>query len=293
MISRRVFTSGALASMGLASGFGGAVLPLPAADRRGILVHGHRGARARRPENTLPAFRYAIAEGVDVLELDVAVTKDNVAVVSHDPLLNATICSGPKLEIPIHTLTLKELGAYDCGAKKNPRFPEQVPVPGTRVPALDEVFALGSGNGVWFNVETKIFAAKPELTPGPDEFVKLILDAARRQGVEKRLILQSFDPRTLRSMKRLEPSVPRAALFEKPRDWLEVAREFEATMLSPEYHLVTPELVAQAHAAGLQVVPWTSNAPDEWAKLAAAGSDAIISDDPAALIAWLKARGIR
>src|SRR6204780_676967 len=59
-----------------------------------ILVHGHRGARARRPENTLPAFRYAIEQGVDVLELDVAVTKDNVAVVSHDPLINATICSG-------------------------------------------------------------------------------------------------------------------------------------------------------------------------------------------------------
>src|SRR5580658_2477116 len=78
-----------------------------------ILVHGHRGARARRPENTLPAFQYAIAQGVDVLELDVAVTKDNVAVISHDPLINATICSGPKPGIPIHTLTLAELREYD------------------------------------------------------------------------------------------------------------------------------------------------------------------------------------
>ena len=79
------------------------------ADTRRILVHGHRGARARRPENTIPAFRYAIEQGVDVLELDVAVTKDNVPVVSHDPLINATICSGPKPGIPIHTLTLAEL----------------------------------------------------------------------------------------------------------------------------------------------------------------------------------------
>src|ERR1700709_578415 len=105
-----------------------------------ILVHGHRGARGRRPENTLPAFRYAIEQGVDFLELDVAVTKDHVAVVSHDPLLHATICSGPQLGIPIHTLTAAELRQYDCGAKKNPLFPDQVPVPGTTVPTLDEVF---------------------------------------------------------------------------------------------------------------------------------------------------------
>ncbi|MGH9723346.1 MAG: glycerophosphodiester phosphodiesterase family protein, partial [Bryobacteraceae bacterium] len=58
-----------------------------AADAAGpILVHGHRGARAVRPENTLPAFEYAIAAGVDVLELDMAVTKDDVVVASHDPV---------------------------------------------------------------------------------------------------------------------------------------------------------------------------------------------------------------
>ena len=70
------------------------------------LVHGHRGARAMRPENTIPAFEYAISVGVDVLELDMAVTKDDVLVVSHDPLLNPEICQGPRAEIPIRTLTL-------------------------------------------------------------------------------------------------------------------------------------------------------------------------------------------
>jgi glycerophosphoryl diester phosphodiesterase len=230
---------------------------------------------------------------VDVLELDVAVTKDDIAVVSHDPLVNATICSGSPLDIPIRTLTLAQLREYDCGGKRNPRFADQEPVPGTRIPTLDEVFALGNGNGVGFNVETKIFADRPELTPGPEEFTELILDSARRNGMGTRFILQSFDPRTLRVMKRIAPSVPRAALFEKQRDWTEVAREFEATILSPEYHLITAELVAKTHAAGLQVVPWTSNQPSEWAALVAAGSDAIISDDPAALIGWLKTQGLR
>jgi glycerophosphoryl diester phosphodiesterase len=283
LLSRRAFGFAALAS----------ATPLMALDKRRILVHGHRGARARRPENTLPAFRYAIEQGVDVLELDVAITKDNVPVVSHDPLMNVTICSGPKTGVPIHTLNLAELKEYDCGAKQNPAFATQVPVPGTRVPTLDEVFDLGRGNAIQFNVETKIFADHPELTPDPETFTKLILDRIRKHGLEKRVILQSFDPRTLRVMKRLNPDIRRAALFETDRKWQEVAHEFEATILSPEYKLVTLERVAQAHAAGLEVVPWTSNKPEDWARLANAQVDAIISDDPAALIAWLKEKGAR
>src|SRR5689334_18079587 len=84
-----------------------------AADR--VLVHGHRGARGAMPENTLPAFEYAIREGVDVLELDVAVTKDNVLVVSHDPVLNPVICKNAPKETPIHSLTLAQVQQYDCG----------------------------------------------------------------------------------------------------------------------------------------------------------------------------------
>jgi len=282
-VSRRTFAITTLAT---------AALRVGAAGSR-ILVHGHRGARARRPENTLPAFRYAIEQGVDVLELDVAVTKDNVAVVSHDPLINATICSGPKTGIPIHTLTLAELKEYDCGAKQNPLFSNQVPVKGTPVPTLDEVFALSQGTRVQFNVETKIFADHPELTPDPETFTRMILDLIRKHGIEQRVILQSFDPRTLRVMKKLNAGIPRAALFETQRDWAEVAREFEATIFSPQFRLVTAEHVERAHAAGLQVVPWTVNQPEEWARLVDARVDAIISDDPAALIAWLKAKGLR
>jgi glycerophosphoryl diester phosphodiesterase len=280
-LSRRGFTMVTLA------------VPLMGLSNRRILVHGHRGARARRPENTLPAFRYAIGQGVDVLELDVAVTQDNVPVVSHDPLINATICSGPKTGIPIHTLTLAELREYDCGAKQNPAFATQVPVPGTHVPTLDEVFDLSKGTAVEFNVETKIFADHPEYTPGPEAFTQLILDLVRKHGIEKRVILQSFDPRMLHAMKKLDPSIRRAALFEVEREWPEVAREFEATHMSPLYSLVTKERVSWAHAAGLEVVPWTVNKPEDWAKLADDGVDAIISDDPAALIAWLKSRGMR
>src|SRR5450755_2260427 len=88
---------------------------LMAADSpRHVLVHGHRGARAMRPENTLPAFEYAIAAGVDFLELDMAVTKDNVLVVSHDPVLEAPVCKGPKAMAVIHQLTLAQVREYEC-----------------------------------------------------------------------------------------------------------------------------------------------------------------------------------
>src|ERR1700757_1728310 len=99
-------------------------------------------ARALRPENTLPAFEYAIAKGVDALEMDMAVTKDNVIVISHDPILRPPVCTGPVPSAVIHTLPLAEVRRWDCGAVRNPNFPNQVPVPGTRVPTLDDVFRL-------------------------------------------------------------------------------------------------------------------------------------------------------
>src|SRR5258706_4119263 len=99
-----------------------------------VQVHGHRGARAMRPENTLPAFEYAIAQGVDALELDMAVTKDGVVVVSHDPELLPPICTGPQNRAVIHELTLADVRQWDCGAKQNPLLAKQQPVPGTRMP---------------------------------------------------------------------------------------------------------------------------------------------------------------
>lgn len=257
---------------------------------RSILVHGHRGARAMRPENTLPAFEYAIAAGVDFLELDMAVTKDNVLVVSHDPVLQAPVCKGPKAMGVIRELTLAQVREWECGVG-NPNFPKQLAIPGTRVPTLDQVFALAPNNTVQFNIETKIFADHPELTPSPEEFCRLVLAEVRKHHLESRVILQSFDFRTLHAMKKMDPSMRLSALYTGlPKDFVAIAKEAGAGIVSPEYHLVTPEQVKAAHAAGIQVVPWTSNQPEEWDRLIAAKVDAIISDDPAALIAHLESK---
>jgi len=259
-----------------------------------ILVHGHRGARAMRPENTIPAFEYAIAAGVDVLELDMAVTKDNVLVVSHDPYLEPPVCNGPQSKAAIHQLTLAQVREWDCGKVQNPAFPKQTPVPGTRMPTLDEVFDLAPRGGFQFNIETKIFADRPELSVTPEEFVKLVLAMVRKHKLESRMMLQSFDFRTLRAMKEIAPEIKLVALWEGgERDFVSIAKEAGAGVVSPYYPLVTPEKVRAAHAVGLEVVPWTANAPADWDKLIAAQVDAIISDDPASLIAYLKTKNLR
>lgn len=264
------------------------------ASTKRILVHGHRGARARLPENTIPAFEHAIRAGADFLELDLAVTKDNVLVVSHDPILHAPMCRGPREGAVIRELTFAEVQQWDCGALRNPQYPDQKPVPGTRMPSLDQVLGLASRGSFGFTIETKLSAAHPEYTPSPDEFARLVLEQIRKHGVEKRSIVQSFDFRTLHAMKRLAPEIRLAALVEKDqRDFVTLAREGQADIIAPHYSLVTPEKTAAAQKAGLEVVPWTANRPDQWSMLADARVDAIITDDPAALIEWLKQRGAR
>ena len=266
-----------------------------------IQVHGHRGARALRPENSLPAFAYAMEQGVDVLELDLAVTADDVLVVSHDSHMNPAYCQGPAgAETLIRKMTLAQLRLWDCGAKANSGFPKQQTVPGTRVPTLQEVFDLvkSKNSKVEFNIETKISPAKPEQTPTPERFSEMVRDVVRTNGLTARVILQSFDYRTLHAMKRLEPAMRLSALYpnsmrEAHRTLVDLAKESGATIVSPHFSTVKAEEVTAAHAAGLVIVPWTANDPAQWDKLIAAQVDAIITDDPAALIAYLKSKGLR
>jgi glycerophosphoryl diester phosphodiesterase len=289
---------------------------------RTILVHAHRGGRAYRPENSIPSFKYGISAGADVLELDLAVTKDNVLVVSHspyliqpkldDPRMAAALagerhCVGPELPAGtyIHSLTLAQLKQYDCGSTPLPQFPTQVAVPHTTIPTFDEVLDLAPQGTFQFNVETKIFPNHPEITPTPEVFVAMIDKAVKQRHLESRVILQSFDFRTLRAMRVLDPGIRLSALFGRAQyDGMmgiadgakgfahiaETAQLRPGDFFSPDASLATPAEVQWAHEHKFLVAPYTVNTPDGWQKLADAHVDAIITDDPAGLLAWLRAQ---
>src|SRR5687767_8846109 len=147
-------------------------------------LQGHRGARGLSPENTLAAFETALRIGVTTLELDLAMTKDDVLVVSHDRRLNPDHTRGPdgqflEYEGPaIRSLTFAEVKKYDVGRLKPgsayaKNFPEQRPLDGLRIPALVDVFALVAerqADHVRFNIETKITPTSGDDTPEPEAF---------------------------------------------------------------------------------------------------------------------------
>jgi len=295
---------------------------------RRIEVQGEMGAAGMWPGNTLPAFEYAIQAGADVIEMDMQVTKDNVIVISHDPILHAPYCTGPRPEAVIHDLTLAEVRKWDCGATQFPGMPRQQVIPGTPMPTLDEVFELGASSLVQFNIETKITPRRltleearaivlsladtkpageeldlraraltqqgPEMTPPPEEFARMVLAEIRKYHLESRVILESFDFRTLGAMKKLEPRIQLSALCLGPGlDFVKIGKESGAGIISPLHTFVTREQVRAAHKAGLRVLPWVANDPADWDRLMAAGVDSILTDYPADLIQHLKQRRMR
>ena len=269
------------------------------------LVHGHRGSRGTVPENTLPAFKAALMAEADVLEMDMGVTRDNVVVISHEPKVTPERCLGPdgkalEKAVPIRSLTLAELKKYDCGTLLNARFPQQLAVPGEHMPTLDEVFVMVKASGyqaaakVEFNIETKLFPSEPELTPAPAEFARLVLEVIRKHGMEKRVIVQSFDVRTLKEIKKLNPAVRTSQLTND--DLLDIVPALKAAgtdIWSPNYLWITTGAVREAQAAGIQVAPWTLNTKKDWDFALEAGVDAIITDYPAALVEYLHEKKLR
>jgi len=280
-------------------------------------IEAHRGGRARRPENTLPAFADALSMGVDTLELDMGVTRDGVVVVAHDRGLNPAITRAPDgsyipAGIPFTKLTLAQVKQYDVGQIKPgsayaARFPDQLAIAGTRIPALAEVFALVRRSGdrrVRLNMETKIDPTRPEESLDPQQFVAAVLELLRSEQFSDRVMIQSFDWRTLQLIQSQAPEIPTVYLTQESgpdanvradaaspwtagfdvRDHAgSLARTIKAaggSVWSPDYGDVDERRIEEAHQLGLPVLVWTVNQPADMARLIDIGVDGIISDRP-------------
>lgn len=264
-----------------------------------IEIQGHRGCRGHYPENTLAAFQAALDASIDVLEMDVAVTADKALVISHDPYINPEICrysDGRAVEQPllINALTLAEVKSFDCGSIQHKRFPDQITVPNSQIPTLQEVFELVRSSPaphatkIGFNIETKIFPDQPELTVGPEEFTDLVVAAIKESGFLTRTTLQSFDPRILHLAKSREFSLRRVLLVEDEKvDLITQGYAVGAFAISPDVRLLSKELVRSLQDRGWNVIPWTANSKEEWLRLIDFGVDGIITDYPQELQAFV------
>jgi len=307
-------------------------LLLLAAPVQAFDLQGHRGARGLAPENTLAAFETALAVGLSTLELDLAMTRDDVLVVSHNRRLNPDHTRGPdgkflETEGPaIRSLTLAELQRYDVGRLKPGTayaadFPEQRAIDGTRIPALTELFDMVKRLGadhVRFNIETKVTPSSGAETPDFETFAAALAKAVREAGLTTRVSLQSFDWRTLAAMRSIAPEIERVCLtvealnFDSvrrgepgPSPWLagldvddfggSVPRLVAAAgcaVWSPLYRNARPDDVAAAKALGLKVIPWTVNERSDMERLIALGVDGIITDYPDRLRAVMAEKNI-
>jgi glycerophosphoryl diester phosphodiesterase len=295
-----------------------ALFLLPGLPAAAFDIEAHRGGRALFPENTLQSFAGALSMGVDTLELDMGVTKDDVIIVSHERWLNPDLAQdaeGNYVARPDHPfigLTLAEVKSFDVGRIRPgsfyaARFSEQKPAPGTRIPTLAEVFALvrKSGNDtVRLNIETKIDPGHPENSPDPERFVALLLALLDKEGFADRVMVQSFDWRTLLLVQKRAPNIPTVYLTAQSDDepnirldgvsaWTagfdpishggsvpSAVKAAGGAIWSPLYLDVTRESVAEAHRLGLQVVVWTVNKPGDMERMIDLGVDGIISDRP-------------
>jgi glycerophosphoryl diester phosphodiesterase len=216
----------------------GLLLPAaPAAAHRGDFdIQAHRGGLGLTVESTIASFSHGLELGVSTLELDVQITQDGYAVVTHDRRVSGSKCRDTAPYTPgdpeypyvgkfINTLSLQQVKQLDCGSLPQSGFPGQQPDPGARMPELRDIFALVHryhADGVKLNVETKVEAGAPTETAPREQFVQVVASEIRRANIARQVTIQSFDWGSLMRMHQVMPELPLVALDNY--DFLQVGK---------------------------------------------------------------------
>jgi glycerophosphoryl diester phosphodiesterase len=233
------------------------------AKMRRLLIMAHRGDQKHAPENTLAAFRKAVAIGADCIELDVRRTRDGHLVVIHDERVDRTTDGIGR----VADLSLAELRQLDAGSWFSPEHA------GERIPTFPEAIAAIAPH--------LTFATEIKEPPGLIE--AQVLAALKEAGALARTVITSFNADVIRLVKELEPSA-KTGLIGSDSGLLERAVAVGASWIDPYKDGCTPELVAAAHAAGIRVTTWIIDAPEELRHYEAMGVDRVTSNDPERLL---------
>ncbi len=260
---------------------------------------GHRGCRGLLPENTVPAFLKALEfPQVTTLELDLAVSKDQELIVSHEPWMSEGICSKPDgspvtkaeaMSLKIMGMTYAEIKQYDCGSRGNARFPQQQPMK-LHKPSLEDVVqavrqycAANNKPMPRFNIEIKSHPSGDGIfTPKIEDFAKLVVAELERLKISSLSCVQSFDLRAVQAVKRLAPQLTLAFLVENKDGFEQNLQQlgFQPNIYSPDYKLLRKKDIRALHKMGIKVIPWTVNDPKNMKKLRRWKVDGIITDYP-------------
>jgi glycerophosphoryl diester phosphodiesterase len=236
-----------------------------------VLIIAHRGASGNAPENTLAAFRKAVALGATFIETDLQLSRDARFVAIHDATVNRTTNG----QGAVHDMTLADLRKLDAGSWFGSEFA------GERIPTLEEIFEFSKKNDVVFYLEIK-----PGAAWGGEH---ALVGALRESGEIPRAVVISFDAGIVLNLRKIEPTLMTGLLYDgQIENPLDKAVEIGARQVAVRGDLVTPALIAQAKKKDLQVVCWTVNHPAHMRMLAAAGVDGIMSDYPDRLVAAVR-----
>ncbi len=263
-------------------------------------VQGHRGCRALLPENTIPAMLKAIDLGVTTLEMDIVFTKDNVAIVSHEPFFNHEITTKPdgtfvtaeeEKNYNIYKMTFAETQRYDAGLKPHPRFATQQkikiekPSLSALIDSVENYTIKQKRQKIFYNIETKTLPQTDNVFhPAPATFVDMLMNIVIKKGVESRVIIQSFDLRTLQYLHKKYPLIQTALLSEagNKSSFRKQIKDlgFLPNIYSPDQQLVNMNLINACHQKNIKIIPWTVNDKTTIASFKKMGVDGIITDYP-------------
>jgi glycerophosphoryl diester phosphodiesterase len=229
----------------------------------------HRGYRAKYPENTLIAFQAALDAGVQMIELDVALSRDRKLVVIHDATLERTTNG----EGAVSDHTLEQLKQLDAGGWFHPRFA------GERLPELSEVLDLAAGR-VLINIEIKPHAYEPHHPL--DAVERQIVELICRRNIAERVLISSFDLNLLKYISTLDHAPALGLISRNPADnhTLENCNQLNVVSWHPNHQILTPEQVKTMHTHGIRVFPYNADTSEEIARVLEMEVDGVISSDP-------------
>jgi glycerophosphoryl diester phosphodiesterase len=261
-------------------------------------LQGHRGARGVFPENTIPAFLYALDLGVTTLEMDVVVNAEGTVYLSHEPWFSAEICSQPdgrkvtkkdEKELMIYTMSNDVVNSFDCGSRGHSDFPQQQAMPLSK-PTLNDVFdavesqLAESGRApVRYNIEIKSSADGDGIThPEVAEYARLLYELVQQNKLVERTSIQSFDTRALEATRALDSDISIVFLTDNINGLQKnlALLSFKPNIYSPRYSRLCKKKIKVAHAQNILVIPWTVNKEKAMRKLIGWGIDGLITDYP-------------